>query len=146
MNVALHAEDAPTIEPAALGCVSAEDVGRLLLRLDPAAAWLQSAWPVDRIWQAHQPATDPTAAVDLSEGPVRLEIRRHGEVVGFRRLEPAAFAFRATLARGGTLEIAVAGAMAEDARFDPTGALRALLGDTLLTGFTLEADGGDPRR
>ena len=82
MNAALHAEEAAPIEPAALGAVPADDVGRLIFRLEPsAAAWLRSRWPVDRIWQANQPDADPDAAVDLAAGGVMLEIRRQDDVV-----------------------------------------------------------------
>src|SRR5262245_8997962 len=49
MNAVLHADDVPAIEPAALACVPAEDVGRLVFRTDPSAAWLESRWPVDWI-------------------------------------------------------------------------------------------------
>ncbi len=37
------------------GAVASDDVGRLVLQLDPSASWLDSPWPVDRIWRANQP-------------------------------------------------------------------------------------------
>jgi len=137
MNTVLHAEDRPPIEPAALGEVAAEDVGRLVLRTDPAAAWLWSPWPVDRIWQANQPEADPEAFVDLASGPARMEIRRQDDRVALRRLAPVAFAFRAALGAGTTLEVAVTAAQGEDPRFELTGALRAVLAEGLLTGLAL---------
>lgn len=135
MNVALHADEAIPISPAALGVVPAEDVDRLIFRLDPAAAWLASPWPVDRIWRANQPDAD--GVVDLVAGATRLEIRRHDDVVTMRRLEPVEHAFRSGLASGETLEVVAARAMAEDPMLDLPAALRALLDEALITGFTV---------
>lgn len=148
MNTALHAEDAAPVAPAMLATVPADDVGRLSLRLDPSAAWLRSPWPVDRIWRANQAGADPDASVDLAVGGVMLEIRRQDDVVSLRRLESAEFAFRAALGQGSTLEMAAAAALAGDAAFDLTTALRALLDEALLTGFTLAPEApqeGDSR-
>ncbi|HEX2501027.1 MAG TPA: DNA-binding domain-containing protein [Methylomirabilota bacterium] len=137
MNAALHAEDVPAIAPSVLAVVPPEDVGRLVLRLDPSAAWLRSSWPIDRIWQVNQAGADPDAQVDLAAGEARLEIRRQDDRVAFRRLEAAEFAFRAGLGRGLRLEVAADAALAEDQSFDLTAALRALLDEALLVGFTL---------
>ena len=141
MNVVLHAEDAAPIPRTALAAVPAEDVGRLVLRMDPAAAWLRSAWPVDRIWQANQPDADPAATVDLAAGAVSLEVRRHDDVVTLKRLDAADFAFRAALGEGVTLEAATESAMAEDPAFNLTTALRALLDEAFLVGYTLDPIG-----
>jgi hypothetical protein len=137
MNSALHAEDVVPVAPKALGAVSPEDLGRLTLRLDPAASWLDSPWPVDRIWRANQPDSDGGAVVDLAAGAARLEIRRRDDVVTMRRLELVGFAFRSGLARGDTLETVAARALVEDPGFDLAGALRSLLDETLVTGFAL---------
>jgi hypothetical protein len=141
MNAVLHADDVPALEPASLARVSAEDVGRLVFRTDPAAAWLGSRWPVDRIWRANEPGTESGAAVDLGAGPARLEIRRRDDRVTLRGLEPAVFALRTSLASGATLERAADAALAEDAGLDLASALRAMLEEGLLTALTLEGDG-----
>jgi putative DNA-binding protein len=138
MNTALHAQDTTPIQRAALAGVPADDVGRLVLRIDPAAAWLRSDWPVDRIWTANQPDADPDVVVDLAAGGVRLEIRRRGDAVALRRLDATSFGFRAALGRGATLEVAASTALAEDRGFDLAAALRALLDEALVVGFTLE--------
>jgi hypothetical protein len=138
MNATLHAEERSPIERAALGAVPADDIGRLVVRMDPAAAWLRSDWPVDRIWRANQPDADPEATVDVSAGPVRLEVRRRDDAVALRRLDASPFALRSTLAGGATLEAAVNLALAEDPAFDVTAALRALLDEALVVGLTLD--------
>jgi len=137
MNAALHAEEAEPIAPAALGSVASDDVGRLVLRLDPSASWLDSPWPVDRIWRANQPESDTGVTVDLAAGGARLEIRRQDDFVTMRRLDHASFALRAGLARGGTLEAVAARVAALDPDFDLTTALRCLLEEALIAGITI---------
>jgi hypothetical protein len=144
MNAALHAADARPMEPARLGEVPAANVGRLVFRVDPSAAWLRSPWPVDRIWRANQPDADPRAIVDLATGPVRLEIRRRDEQVTLRALEPADFVLRSALGAGTTFEAAADAAMAEDPGFDLAAALRTLLEEGLLTGWSLQPEAGGP--
>src|SRR5262245_25309532 len=123
MNVALHAEEAAPISPAALAVVPPEEVGRLVFRMDPAASWLASPWPVDAIWRANQPGADPDTTVDLGAGAVRLEIRRQDDGVTMRPLTFVEHAFRSRLGRGETLEAVVA----QDAPGDLSAALRSLL-------------------
>ena len=148
LNTALHAEEATSIDPAVLGTVATDDVGRLIFRFEPSATWLRSRWPVDLIWKANQAEADPGTTVDLAAGGVMLETRRRDDVVTLRRLESAEFTFRSALGRGLTLERAANLSLAEDPGFDVTTALRALLGETLLTGFTLAPEApqeGDSR-
>jgi hypothetical protein len=118
--------------------VAPEDVGRLVLRLEPSASWLRSPWPIDRIWRANQSDADPDATVDLAAGGVTLEIRRgRDDVVSMRPLESATFAFRASLGTGATLGAAADAGLAADPAFDLTAALRALLDEALLVDLTL---------
>jgi hypothetical protein len=137
MNAVLHAEDVAVMTPAALAAVPPGEVGRLALRVDPSAAWLRSPWPVDRIWRVNQAGADPEASVDLAVGEALLEVRRQDDAITLRRLEAGEFALRAALGRGATLEMAADAALAEDPAFDLTAALRALLHEALLIGFTL---------
>ena len=149
MNAALHAEEGDPIAPAALGSVAPADVGRLVLRLDPSASWLESPWPIDRIWRANQPASNAETSVDLAGGAAWLEIRRRDDVVTMRGLGPSDHAFRSALGRGDTLESLAAMMMAQDAGFDFEAALRSLLDETLITGFALSppaVDAGNPGR
>jgi hypothetical protein len=140
MTAALHALDIPAIDSAALGAVPADDVGRLIIQLDPSAAWLRSSWPIDRIWQANQPDTDPEATVHLDAGGVMLEIRRRDDVVTLGRLGTGEFVFRSALGKGSTLETAADHALTEDPGFDLAATVRTLLGEGLITGFTLAPD------
>jgi hypothetical protein len=145
MNTVLHADETPPISRAALGDVRPEDIGRVVLRIDPSAGWLRSDWPVDRIWAANQPGADPHATVDLAAGGVGLEIRRRDEAVALRRLDAPSFGFRAALAEGQTLETALDRALGQNPGFDLAGALRAILDEALVVDFTLEQGGAGGR-
>jgi len=134
INRALHAEDAEPLDPTRLRGLSPDGAARLALRLHPSASFLESRWPVDRVWRANQPGADPDGIVDLDEGGVRLEVRRLGDDVVFRSLAAATYAFRSALAAGGDLERAVEAARAAGPEFDLTQTLRELLDDGLVVG------------
>jgi len=141
INQAVHAEDAVALDPRWLAAVPPEEVGRLRLRLHPAMSLLDSPWPLDRIWRANQPEADPDLRVDLSAGGVRLEVRRCGDDVVFRALEPAVYALRRALADGRDLGDAAEAALAAEPDFDLAVALRDLLDETLIVDLTLFSRG-----
>ena len=143
MNAAIHAAEAAPLAPAALAGVPAEAIPRLVFAVDPSASWLESRWPVDRIWRANQPDGDPGAVGPLDAGGVALEIRRQGDQAGFRAIPAAQCAFRVALHRGARLEAAAEAALVRDTGFDLTGAVGALFAEALLTGFTLAPEGGE---
>jgi len=135
MNEAIHAADPPRFDPTELAAVPPDDTPNLILRLDPALRLLASPWPVDDIWAANQPGSDPEARIDLDTGAVLLQIRRAGERVLFHRIDAASFAFRRALADGARLSDATDAALGEDAAFDLASALRALVSEAALAGF-----------
>src|SRR5207245_10874872 len=94
INRALHAEDAEPLDPTRLRGLSPDGAARLALRLHPSASFLESRWPVDRVWRANQPGADPDAVVDLDAGGVRLSVRRLRDAGGLLSLAAAADAFR----------------------------------------------------
>jgi hypothetical protein len=135
INRALHAPDHVPIEPAALQAQAGLVNGEETFSLDPSLSLVASPWPIDRIWQANQPGGDPAAAVDLTAGGVRLEVRRLGGDVMFGNLDPGAFVFRDALAAGHRLAEAVDRALAAEEAFDLPGALAALVREGLLAGM-----------
>jgi hypothetical protein len=139
LAAAAHATDAVPLSPATLRDLGADGVMRAAFRFHPSVTLLESPWPVDRIWRANQPETDPTATVDLTAGGVCLEILRLDEEAVFHALEPADYALRHALAGGAALETAAPAALARDPAFDLARALRALFETDLLIGFTLYA-------
>jgi hypothetical protein len=124
MNAALHAPEAPAIAPEALRTTA-------VVALHPSVTLLTSAWPVDAIWRSNQPGVVDDA-VDLRAGTVRLQVWRAGDEVVFRGLSPAAFAFRAGLARTGRLEHAAEAALGADPAADLVTLVREVLDDEVL--------------
>jgi Putative DNA-binding domain len=135
MHMAEHAVDVRGLDIDVLSRLDPTDAACLRFGFDPSLTLLQSAWPIDDIWRANQDAAVPR--VSLHGGGRRLEVRRRGEDVVCRRLEPAPWIFRSALVRGRTLEEAATVALALDPDFDLAGAVRVLLTEGLLTDVAL---------
>jgi hypothetical protein len=135
MNAALHAPDHAPLARGALPALALEVTGEEVFSLDPSLSLITSPWPIHAIWRANQPEADEARAIDLGTGGVWLEVRRHGDDVGFRGLDPGTFVFRRALAGGRRLADAVEEVMAADSSFDLAEAFAALLRDDLLTGI-----------
>ena len=136
INASLHSPVAGGLEARDFQQVAQADYPRLVFRLLPSLHYLETPWPVDRIWLANQEGADP--AVDLSEGGVRLEIRQHGTTVIFCRLTAGEFDFRRALHSGDTLEAAASASLASDPQFDLTVALTRLFSEGLIVSFSFE--------
>ena len=136
VNLAFHAPDAPALDPARIAAVPIDDYAALMFTLHPAGQLLASAYPVERIWAAHQPGGTLDGGIDLDAGGCRLLIdRRRGEI-RILSLDPAGFAFLSTLAAGRTLQDAFEAAGAADQAFDLTAALAVHLTRGTFTDFT----------
>jgi hypothetical protein len=137
MHTAWHAEVCAPLDPAELSSLAPHDVARLVFQFDPSVTLLDSPWPIDQIWRVHQADDAMYAPVNLDAGGVSLEIRRWDDDVGFRRLDPAIYTLRTTLAAGHTLARAAEAALAVSQEFDCVAALHELLTDSVVIGFTL---------
>src|SRR6266446_1624543 len=137
LNAALHAADAVPLDLARLRQLDADQSEGVIFEFEPSVALVASPYPVDKIWRANQPAADPGTVVDLGDGGVALEVRRLDDDVVFRALTPPHYVFRRALSDGRRLGDAAAAAAAEDAGFDLAEALRALLDERALVGFTI---------
>ena len=81
MSAALHAPDVDAMDPAILANVATEDMPRLTFAVDPSVSYLESPWPVERIWRANQDgARQIHFARDGVEAPVHavneVDVRR----------------------------------------------------------------------
>jgi hypothetical protein len=139
LHAAQHAEDAVPLDLQRLAEMLPETVPRLVFTFDPSLSLLASPWPIDQIWRANQPDVAPETIVDLAAGGACLEVRRDGDDVSVRGLDPGTHAFRAALATGAPLGDAVVAAAQVAQEFDLAAALQALFAERLVTGFrTLE--------
>jgi hypothetical protein len=134
LNHALHAEDVATYDPGWLAALRPYEVGEVRLRLHPSVSLLESPWPIDRIWRANQPGSDPDATVSLDQGGARLAVYRLEDGVVFRTIAADTYAFRSALASDLDLQSAVGAARRADPGFNLTDALRELLDDGLIVG------------
>ena len=137
LHAARHADDAAPLDPARLGAVPPEQTPWVILRLDPSACYVSSPWPVDAIWRAAQAEADDGPPVDLGAGGAHLEVRRSGEDVGFRSLDPATFAFRRALQEGQPMAAATDRALAIQPAFPLANAVRDLLAEGLAVDLAL---------
>lgn len=142
VHTAAEAPDAPTISPTALQDVAPDDTPRLVLAFHPSFGYVESAWPIHRIWEANRDdasEADETATgtMDIDTGGVRLEVARARRGVALRELDVPTFAFRNALWTGCTLEVAMEAALAADPAIDLAGALAALFGAESIVGVGL---------
>jgi hypothetical protein len=109
---AFDAPDAAPLEREALAALAPEDWTALPLRLHPAAALLELAWPVHRLRKAHDAGEAPPGDA-LAPESTHICVSRRGERVRFRRAEPGEAALLAEL-RGGTSFGALCGRIAAE--------------------------------
>jgi hypothetical protein len=135
LHAAQHAEDAVPVDLQQLAETLPDAVPRLVFALDPSLTLIASSWPIDRIWDANQPGAPPDTIVDLGAGGACLQIRRDGNDVSARGLDPATHAFRTALAAGATLGDAAVAATEAAGEFDLATSLQTLFAEGLVTGF-----------
>jgi hypothetical protein len=122
INEAYFADDAPALDPARIAALPQERYGALGFVLHPSCRLVASAYPVNHIWQAHQPDGDLDTPIDLAAGGCQLLVQRRGLDVRMTALDAAGHAFLAALNGGRSLQAAYEAA-AIDSAFDLVGAL-----------------------
>ena len=143
LNIAATVREATPLQADALAAVPAEQAAYVALRLQPSLSYFASPWPIDTIWQANK--EDEVLPIDLASGGTSLEIRRSGEAVAWRRLDPGIFAFRTALADGLVLAAAMAAATLRDPAFDLTSALQQVFAEGLAVAFCISRKREIPR-
>jgi hypothetical protein len=123
VNAAYHAADAATLDPARIAAIPQDRYPQVTFVAHASVQLFVSGFPVDRIWQAHQPGGDLDTRIDLSSGDCRLLIDRHDQDIRFLALDAAGFALAKALCAGAPLQAAYEEAAAIDGVFDLIGAL-----------------------
>jgi hypothetical protein len=108
LHRARHAADAPRLDVARVAMLPEAQRGELPLRLAPGTALLDSAFPVDRIWEANQPGFAGDDRVSLDADPAPLVVAREPRGACFTRVSRAELELLAGFARGLPLERAAA--------------------------------------
>ncbi|MGA7260953.1 MAG: DNA-binding domain-containing protein [Stellaceae bacterium] len=143
LNIAATVREAAPLQAETLAEIPAAKAAYVAFRLQPSLSYFASPWPIDAIWQANK--EDEVPPIDLASGGTSLEIRRVGETVAWRRLDPGSFAFRTALADGLVLAAAMAAATLRDPAFDLTAALQHVFADGLAVGFVISPEQETPR-
>jgi hypothetical protein len=136
VNLAYHAPDVPTLDPARIAAVPQERYPRLQFVAHPSVQIFASEYPADRIWQAHQPGGDLDSKIDLASGGCRLLIDRHDQDIRFLSLDAAGFALALALCGGRALQEAYEEAAAVEDAFDLIAALSTHLARGTFADFT----------
>ena len=141
MHAAWYAEDAVPRARECLHGIAPDDLAGLTFALDPSVTYVNSPWPIERIWRANQPDADPHETVRLDAGAAALEVRRLDDNVTWRSLAPGTFAWRAALAAHRPLAEAFEAALTAAANFDLATALQALFAAGLVVDVSVAPTG-----
>ncbi|MEJ0037390.1 MAG: DNA-binding domain-containing protein [Gammaproteobacteria bacterium] len=133
------AADADALSPEAFANVAAEDYERLTFEFHPACHFVQSRYPIVKIWRANQPETLSDEVIDLDAGGDNVLVLRTPECVELHRLPAARFALFDALNRGEDLGTALERGEALESGFDFGAALRHLVELRILTTLRVPA-------
>ena len=135
LNVAFHAPFEPRLSVADLARCPQDSLPGLSLRLPAGTSLIESAWPLDLIWQASQPDTS-VDRVDLAEGPFYLLVFRRPDDAAFAVLSAGEAAFIKCLLEDDRLASAAQHASQEEEDFDLAATFGRMLGPQLLAAGT----------
>lgn len=135
LNVAFHSPLEPRLSAAELAALPEESLPELSVRLPAGSSLIESAWPLDLIWQASQPGAS-VDNVDLAAGPANLAIFRRAEDAAFAVLTSGEAVFVKGISRGDTLAVAARHAAQFAGDFDLTATFGRLLSLGLLVART----------
>jgi len=132
-----HAAEAPPLAFERLAEVAPDSYGDLHFTLNPAAALLDSSYPVHRIWQVNQPGYEGDTAVKLDTGPVRLLIERREGRVEVQPLTSGECSLLRALAKDEDFASACEQALASEPEVDLGATLQRLVAQSTLAEFRL---------
>jgi hypothetical protein len=132
LNVAFHSPFEPRLCAADLARLPQDSLPVLPLRLPAGFSLIESAYPLDLIWQASQPGAF-VDSVDLAAGPVCLAVFRRPEDAAFAVLAPGEAAFIKCLSRGDLLVAAAEHACRVEEDFDLAATFGRMLALQLLS-------------
>lgn len=115
----LVAVDAEPIALTKFAAFAEEDYAQLQLASHPAARWVESRFPVARIWRANREETLDDAPIDLDAGGERILLLRRALAVEIHPLTAADAAFLRAVAAGEPLGAALEAAASADGADDP---------------------------
>jgi len=133
---AYFADDAAMLDFEKLALIPPEQYPELLLFTHSACQMVRSRYPINAIWQAHQPGADSDFHIDLDSGPCIALVSRKDDVVLVNEIPEADADWLQCLQAGSTLDAATADTLERHPDFDLPAALLQLVGRHVLTGFS----------
>lgn len=124
--------DLPSVGAHELTRIGTDTLLDMSVALQPGTHYLHASWGIDTLIKLYLADTTPESWT-LREEDVHLEVRGARGAFRFSGLTAHDFAFRTSLAAGGTFGDAAARALELDAAFDPGAALLALVDERLMT-------------
>ncbi len=136
---AYHAADAEPLLAADFQDVPEDRLPLARLALHPSCRFVESRYPVGRIWEANvdEDGQDTAGTIDLEDGPARLLVIRPFVDVEVRSLTPGVFALLRALDTGAPLGEACALGLAADPTFDVLAALSGLIAGATFTAIEI---------
>jgi hypothetical protein len=117
VHCAHYAADAPVVTRARVTALPPADLLSARFGVHPACAWIESEFPLARIWLAHQPGSGVDLPADLQGGEIALVARPLWRVEVLRSSRGEIAALR-QLRAGLDMEPVIASGLEADARFD----------------------------
>jgi hypothetical protein len=112
VETAFYAEDRAPLDLARLATVPPDRQDAVTLKLHPSCSLLASRYPVQRLWEVHQPGYAGDQQVNLADGGVLLLVHRQAFEVALEALTPGGYCLLDRLSRGETLGEALTHALA----------------------------------
>jgi hypothetical protein len=114
---AYYAADAPLVTRARVTTLPPAALLSTRFGLHPACAWIESEFPLARIWLAHQPGSGVALPADMQDGEIALVARPLWRVQVLRSSRGEIAALR-QLKAGLDMEAVIAAGLEADPRFD----------------------------
>ncbi|MEJ2360671.1 MAG: DNA-binding domain-containing protein [Gammaproteobacteria bacterium] len=137
IHLVYHARNAAELDRQRLSLIPPGEYGDLRFKLNPACRLVQSAYPVNDIWQVNQPDYAGDPRVELDKGGVSLLVARHGDHIVLDPLTAGETAFLSTIARHEPFSRACTQAMHADPTFSLKLAVNTYIQNNVLVDFEL---------
>ena len=144
LEVAWHhayvAPESPSLQIRDLETVPRERMSMVELVLHPSCQWLESRYPVSKVWHLARDQSEPDTPIEIEGGPERLMVIRPGAEVEIRTLSEAGYRFGRALHEGQALGAAWEAGSAVDPNFDLQGHLAGLFAGGTFCDYRLASE------
>lgn len=137
IHLVYHARNATELDRQRLALIPPDEYGDLRFTLNPACRLVQSAYPVNDIWQFNQPDYAGEPRIHLDKGGVSLLVARCGNHIVLDSLLAGDTAFLSAIARHESFSSACTQALHADPAFNLNHAIHIYVQNGVLIDFQL---------